>query len=105
MTREEADTLAHQVNKADVLAYADAVHQEILTWLATFDDQLLDEALDIARHYAVHPEYQTAAMAAEAPWLAENPPRWRCLAPGIGHVRDHLAECDLAKRLHRRGLR
>lgn len=103
MSREEADALAFQVRKADVLAYADAVYQEILAWLRSFDDALLDEPPDIARHYAGHPEYQTPAMAAEVPWLATNPPRWRCLSPGIGHVRDHLVELDLAKRIFRRG--
>lgn len=103
MTRDEADTLAAQVRKDDVLAYADAVLHEVLGWLAGLDDALLDESPDIARHYAGHPEYQTAAMAAEVPWLATNPPRWRCLAPGIGHARDHLAELDLATRLYRRG--
>ena len=103
MTRDEADALAFEVRKGDVLAYADAVHREILVWLATIDDALLDEPPNIARHYAIHPEYQTPAMIAEVPWLAANPPLWRCLAPGIGHVRDHLAEIDLAKRFFRRG--
>ena len=101
LTSDEADALAFHIQKHDVLAYADAVHREILAWLATIDDALLDTTPDIAQHYAAHPEYQTAAMVEEVPWLATNPPMWRCLAPGIGHVRDHLAEIDLAKRCYR----
>ncbi len=104
MTPSEADALAAQVRKADVLAYADAVHHEILTWLAMLDDARLADSPDIAQHYATHPEYQTAAMVEETSWTSTNPPLWRCLAPGIGHAHDHLAEIDLAKRLFRQGI-
>lgn len=104
MTVEEADDLASHVRKAEVLSYTDAITQEILVWLATFDDDLLDLSPDITEHYSVHPEYRTPAMMEETPWVATNPPRWRCLAPAIGHARDHLAEIDLGKRLFRQGV-
>jgi hypothetical protein len=101
MSRQEADQLAYQLVKADVILYADAVHQVLMDWLAIVDEAVLDETADVAAHHVGHPEYLTPAMLAEAPWLAERPSVYRCLGPAFGHVRDHLVELDLLKR-HRR---
>ncbi|HEY7350778.1 MAG TPA: DinB family protein [Ktedonobacterales bacterium] len=101
MTQLEADQLAHQVTKGDVIAYGDAVHVRLLTWLSALDEQTLDEMPDVLAHYQTHPEYLTPAMQAEVPWVTEHPSVWRCLMPGLGHVRDHLAEADLLKRFWR----
>ena len=101
MTRQEADQIAHEVTKADVIAYADAVHMTLLDWLASISDLTLDETPDILAHYQAHPEYLTPAMRAEVPWTLEHPSVWRCLMPGLGHVRDHLAEMSLLKRFWR----
>jgi hypothetical protein len=101
MTRQEADQLAQGVAKADVITYADAVHKTLMEWLASIHDLVLDEMPDILAHYQAHPEYLTPAMQAEVPWTAEHPSVWRCLMPGLGHVRDHLAEMGLLKRLWR----
>jgi hypothetical protein len=98
MTLEQADDLAHHINRADVLAYADAVHSAVMEWLATLDDAGLESHPDVLAHYMVFPEYQTPEMRAETPWAFQQPPLWRCLMPAVGHVRDHLAECDLLKR-------
>ena len=102
MTSEEADRLAYNVRKEDALAYADAVHAALHAWLASIDDEVLDQIPDIMTHYKTHPEYLTPAMRAEVTWIPQQPPVWRCLAPALGHVRDHLAEIDLMKRLLRR---
>ena len=101
-TRQEADQLAQAVTKADVIAYADAVHTALMEWMATIDDLTLDETPDIPAHYQTHPEYLTPAMQAEVPWVAEHPAVWRCLMPGMAHVRDHLVEISLLKRFWRR---
>jgi hypothetical protein len=69
--------------------------------LAAIHELTLDETPDIPAHYQEHPEYLTPAMQAEVPWVAEHPPVWRCLMPGMAHVRDHLAEMNLLKRLWR----
>ncbi len=103
MSREEADQLAHQVAKSEVLTYADAVHVALMDWLVATNDLVLDETLDIPAHYRGHPEYLTPAMQAEVPWIMEHPSVWRCLAPGLAHVRDHLVELALLKRLWRTG--
>lgn len=99
LTREEADDLAQALAKADILAYADAVHASILDWLRTLtDDGVLDAQPDVPAHLARYPVYLEPAMRAEVPWMFQQPPVWRCLAPAIGHDRDHLAEIDLLKR-------
>ncbi len=98
MTRDEADALAHELALADILAYADAVHAAILEWLRELPDDALDARPDVPAHRARYPVYLEPAMRAEVPWMFQQPPVWRCLAPAIGHDRDHLAETDLLKR-------
>jgi hypothetical protein len=102
MTQAEADRLARAVTKADVLLYADAVHARMLAWLPAIDERVLDDTPDILAHYQQHPEYLTPAMQAEVPWVAAQPSVWRCLAPALAHVRDHLAEVGVLKRHWRR---
>jgi hypothetical protein len=98
MTEAEADALARSVALPDLLAYADAVHQTIVTWLATLRDDDLDARPDVPAHIARYAPYLSDTMRAEVPWMYEQPPLWRCLSPGLGHVREHLAEIDLLKR-------
>jgi hypothetical protein len=106
MTQAQADALAYEVRLADVLAYADATHAAILEWLG---EQAADEALehrpDVPAHLARYPVYLEPAMREEVPWMFEQPPVWRCLAPANGHVRDHLAVMDLLKQHGRDRLR
>jgi hypothetical protein len=98
ISEEQADALARAVALADVLAYADATHQSVLAWLRALPDDALESQPDVPAHLARYPVYMEPAMRAEVPWMFEQPPLWRCLAPAIGHNRDHLAEIDLLKR-------
>jgi hypothetical protein len=97
LSEAQADDLAHAVALADLLEYADAAHTTIVQWLDTQPDDALDERPDVPAHLARYPVYLEAAMREEVPWMYEQPPVWRCLAPAIGHVRDHLAVMDLLK--------
>jgi hypothetical protein len=97
MTGAEADAVARSVALPDLLAYANAVHQAIVTWLATLSDDDMDTQPDVPAHIARHPAYLSDAMREEVPWMYERPPVWRCLSPGLGHVREHLAEIELLK--------
>jgi hypothetical protein len=98
MTEAQADALAHQVRLADLLAYADATHAAILEWLGEqAGDGALEHQPDVPGHLARYPVYLEPAMREEVPWMFEQPPVWRCLAPANGHVRDHLAAMDLLK--------
>jgi hypothetical protein len=97
LTRPQADDLASSLHLADLLEYADAVHQHLLNWLNTVDDEYLDAEPDVPTHLSRYPIYLGPAMREEVPWMFEHPPVWRCLSPANGHVRDHLAEMDLIK--------
>jgi hypothetical protein len=97
MTEAEADAIARSVALPDLLAYADAVHQAIVTWLPTLSDEDLDAQPNVPARLQRHPPYLSEAMREEAPWMYQQPPVWRCLSPGLGHVREHLAQIELLK--------
>jgi DinB family protein len=98
LTESQADEMARNLALADILAYADAAHQTIVSWLGEQSDNDLEHHPDVPAHLARYPVYLEDAMREEVPWMFLRPPVWRCLAPAIGHVRDHLAEMDLIKR-------
>lgn len=97
ITREEADAIAAGVTRTDTVAYADAVHQTIVDWLCTLDDNDLDAIPDMAAHEAPYQEYQHPGFRAEVDDMA-GMPVWRFLiGPCIGHPRGHLGELDVLK--------
>jgi len=98
LTEAQADNLARSLAAADLLEYADAVHQTILRWLRKLRDKQLEQRPNVPAHLARYPVYLEPAMREEVPWMFERPPLWRCLGPAIGHARDHLAAMDLLKR-------
>lgn len=98
LTESQADEMARDLALADILAYADAAHQTIVSWLGEQSDNDLEHHPDVPAHLARYPIYLETAMREEVPWMFLRPPVWRCLAPALGHVRDHLAEIDLLKR-------
>lgn len=94
---EDADRVAHEVLRADVLAYADAVHRAIVAWATSLDDSDLDRVPDMALHEAPYPAYQQPTFRAEVAHLA-GMPAWRfLLGPCIGHARSHLGELAILK--------
>lgn len=97
LTTEQADELARTLALADILEYAGAAHQEIVTWLGSVPDEALDMQFDVPGHLARYPVYFEKAMREEVPWMFQQPPVWRCLAPANAHVRDHLAQMELIK--------
>ena len=97
LSEAQADDLAHRVVLAETLEYADTVHQAILGWLRKVSDKELSRMPDVPKQLARYPVYLEQAMRDEVPWMFERPQVWRCLAPALGHARDHLAEMDLFK--------
>lgn len=96
-TPEEADELAHGLDRADVLDYADAVHQSCAAWLRTLTDDDLDTITDMPGRQTAYPEYQRPEFLAEVQHLIAVP-TWRILlGPCIGHVRSHLGELEVIK--------
>jgi hypothetical protein len=98
LSEAQAEDLAHRVVLAETLEYADATHQAILGWLRKVSDRELSRMPDVPKHLTRYPVYLEQAMRDEVPWMFERPQVWRCLAPALGHVRDHLAEMDFLKR-------
>ncbi len=98
LSEAQADDLAHQVVLTEVLEYADTVHRSLLGWLRKMSDRGLNRTPDVPKHLARYPIYLEQAMRDEVPWMFERPQVWHCLAPALGHVRDHLTEMDLLKR-------
>lgn len=101
MSREQANLVAHQVTRTDVLAYADAVHSTIMDWLSSLTDDDLDTIPDLEAHMAPHPAYQLPGFREEIDGLI-NQPIWRLLSgPCFGHVREHVGEIELLKQVLR----
>jgi hypothetical protein len=92
-TMEEAIALAHAITPEDVSAYAEAVHSEMLAWLATLSDDFLDVVPDIEAHFVGHPEYQIPAVMD----IVGMPVWSRLLELCLIHSEDHLAELAIIK--------
>ncbi len=104
---DEAMEVAARIDLETLLAYADTVHAQIVSWLRDQDESMLDEIPDAAAHDAPHPEYQTAGFRAEmgsgpehdeAVGRAGGLPAWVYLTSvAVTHLHRHLGEVDLIK--------
>ena len=93
----EADEIARRVQLAEVLEYADAVHQEICAWLNRLNESELDQIPNIAQHLSSYPEYQTPGYIEEANDLFDQPIWSQLMRPCIGHIHRHLGELEALK--------
>jgi DinB superfamily len=110
---EEAARAAARFELPALLSYADAVNDDMLAWLRTAGEAMLDHIPDVAAHDATHPEYQTPGFRAEMDSGPEHDdavgrkgglPAWIFLTSvSITHLHRHLGELDLVKDLLRRG--
>lgn len=104
---DEAIEVAARIDLETLLAYADAVHAEIVAWLRTQNESMLDDIPEVAAHDAPHPEYQTAGFRAEMGSGPEHDeavgrvgglPAWIYLTSvAVTHLHRHLGEVDLIK--------
>ena len=69
----DADEIACSVHRADVMEYADAVHQESSVWLQELNEGDLDHLPNIPQHLSSYPEYQTPGFIEEARGLFDQP--------------------------------
>lgn len=102
ITLEESDEIARTVHPADVLAYADEVHQTITSWLGGIDESLLDQVPDARQRLAAYPEYQTPGYIEEVDNLIGLPVWGLLIRPCMGHVHRHLGEVDITKDILRK---
>lgn len=113
-TTDQAHGVAGRVELALLLAYADAVHEDITAWLRGQGESMLDEIPDAQAHDAPHAEYQTAGFRAEMSSGPEHEdavrrkgglPAWVYLTSvAVTHLHRHLGEVDLLKDMLRRGV-
>ena len=106
-TADEAEEVAREVDLKPLLAYADAVHQEVVGWLDSITEADLDAIPNVTAHDAPYPEYQTSGFQAEMDSGPEHDdavadkgglPVWIFLTSvAVTHLHRHLGEVDLIK--------
>ena len=111
---EEAESVAGRVDRETLLAYSDAVHEQITSWLRKQSESMLDEIPDAEAHDAPYPEYQTDGFRAEMNSGPERDdavgrkgglPAWVYLTSvAVTHLHRHIGEVDLLKDVVRRGV-
>ena len=97
ITMEGADEIAHNTTLADTLAYADEVHQAMLSWLAGIDENVLDMDPNAKEHLQAFPEYQTPGYREETDDLLGLPIWGLLIRPCMGHLHRHLGEIEITK--------
>jgi hypothetical protein len=101
ITVAEADGVSRICRLSDTLNYANAVHQEIVSWLRGLSDSELERVPDSTGHLAAYPEYDTPGYHEETDSLRQEPIWAQLMRPCIGHVHRHLGELELAKAILR----
>jgi DinB family protein len=101
----EAAQMARRIDVKQLLAYADAVHVEVVSWVQGLRESDLDAIPDVAAHNAGRLEYQTPGFLAEMDSGPEHDqavgdvggqPAWLYLTSVcVTHLHRHLGELDL----------
>jgi hypothetical protein len=103
MTADEADAIAEAITPAEVVAYSQAVTDELVAWLRQAGDSALGARVPGAReHLGLSPRYEERGYRWE---LEEDPddmclwPAWMLLSrPCFAHCIGHLTEIGLARK-------
>jgi hypothetical protein len=91
-SRDGADSVAHDVRRARVHEYMNALSAETLSWLAELPPAELSGTIDLRSSHAEKAEYMAAAVWAELEDL-DGIPKWQFLArPCVSHIRVHYGE-------------
>lgn len=99
----EADDIAQSIQRADVVEYADKVHQEISRWLAELDESNLDMLPDYSQHLSAYPEYHTPGYLELVRDTFDKPIWYKLRGPCIGHSYRHLGGLEIVKDIMRKG--
>jgi len=102
ITMEESDKIAYTATLTDTLAYADEVHQAILTWFEGVDEGMLDFVPNAQAHLKQFPEYQTPGYLEEISDLFDLPVWGLLIRPCMGHLHRHLGEVEITKDILRK---
>jgi hypothetical protein len=97
----DADDIAGTVRPHDVIEYASALRDGIVSWLDATDGVELDQVPDLRARNQEHPLYLTPSAWEEIKGL-EGIPAWQLLArPCISHIRVHSGEVETLTQLLR----
>ena len=102
ITLSESDKIASSVQRADVLAYADEVHQALIAWLARIDEGDLDRVPNTQAYLTAFPEYQTPGYLEEINNLFGLPVWGLLIRPCMGHIHRHCGELEITKDILRK---
>ena len=90
MSAGDAAAIARAVTRAEVLAYADAVREAMVSWLGTLAEGDLDRVPDVRRHAFRLPAHQAPGYVDEVNRMSGFPV-WKLLSgPCYGHLREHV---------------
>ena len=102
LSAEQAKEAAAAVDRDTLLAYTDAVAEEIASWFGTMTDADLDRVVpDFMARQQTRPGYCTPAAISEIEHLPDLPIGMLLLRPAISHVFMHLGEIELLTQLGR----
>jgi len=104
ITLAESDEIASSVQLADVLSYADEVHQALIAWLTEIDEEELDRVPNAQEYLAAFPEYQTPGYLEEINNLFGLPVWGLLIRPSMGHIHRHCGELEITKDILRKAM-
>ena len=102
ITLEASDEITCSVHLADVLMYADEVHESLVTWLAKIGEDVLDQVPDAQGCLTAFPEYQTPGYLEEVNNLFGLPVWGLLIRPCMGHIHRHCGELEITKDILRK---
>jgi len=95
---ETSDAAAQVSSPAEVIAYAEAVRDEIVAWLETVSADDFWVVPDGRSHIAQTPQYQNSTFSDELETIIDVPV-WRLLmSTCYGHLRYHIGEIETVKK-------
>ena len=102
ITLAESDEIASSVELADVLSYADEVHQALMAWLTEINEEELDRVPNAQEYLSAFSEYQTPGYLEEVDNLFGLPVWGLLIRPCMGHLHRHCGELEITKDILRK---
>jgi hypothetical protein len=101
MTLAEAGEQARAVTRADLVEYADGVHDAAMTWLLAQGEEDLSRVPDLEANQAGFEVYRAPGHVQEVHNLFGQPAFVYLLRPSGAHIRRHCGELDVLKQVLR----
>ncbi len=95
---EEADAAARRSQPEAVIAYAEAVYEEVNNWLTSVSDEILMTIPDGRGHINQLEAYKNNTFASELNGILNRPVHDLLLSTCYGHLRSHFGEIETIKK-------